>query len=95
MPRTVKKTTAAQASTKKPASIEDLYPYLAAWVADGWVEIGQSDFVGSFVRAFDEGGMVFEGKSRYKNLDAALKDLNDGIQRWCDENGIDLGIGEE
>lgn len=31
----------------------------------------------------------------YKNLDAALQDLNDGIKRWCDENGIDLDIGEE
>ncbi len=75
-------------------SIEDMYPYLAAWVADGWVEIGQDEFSSSFVRALDTGGMVFEGKTKYSSLDAALQDLNDGIKRWCTENKIDLGIDE-
>jgi transposase len=34
------------------------YPALASWVKDGWVEIGHTDYTRSFVRAFDEGGMV-------------------------------------
>jgi len=96
MPSTKKKMNPLQKSAPRDrSSIEILYPYLAAWVADGWVEIGRDEFSSSFVQAFDQGGTVFEGKSRYKNLDAALQDLNDGIKRWCDENGIDLDIGEQ
>lgn len=36
---------------------EDTYRYIAAWVTTrGWVEIGQTDFPRSMVRALDEEG---------------------------------------
>lgn len=73
-------------------SFEEDYPYIAAWVMDGWVEIGRTDYTKSRVRAFDEGGMVFEGRDKYPSLDATMQDLDEGIKKWCDENGIDLGI---
>jgi hypothetical protein len=42
----------------------------------------------SFVRAYDEGGTVYEGKSSYPSMDKALADLEAGIQAYLDENGI-------
>lgn len=40
-------------------SFEDLYPNIAAWVMDGWVEIGRDDFSRSQVRALDIGGLIW------------------------------------
>ena len=76
---------------KRPAPAPDplaaRYPTLAAWVQDGWVEIGSTDYTRSFVRALDEGGMVWEGATRYSSLDAALSALDAGIAAWIKKNG--------
>lgn len=63
-----------------------MYPNIARWVADGWVEIGYDYNTESFVRAFDEGGEVFTGKRKYTSLDEALADLEEGIKQWFGEN---------
>jgi hypothetical protein len=70
-----------------PDALAARYPTLASWVQDGWVEIGYTDYTRSFVRAFDEGGMVWEGAARYPSLDAALSALDAGIAAWIEENG--------
>ena len=45
-------------------SIEELYPNIARWVNDyDWVEIGQDSQSNFFVKAFDEGEVVF-GKEK-------------------------------
>jgi hypothetical protein len=57
------------------------YPNIAARTESyGWIEIGQDDDSQSFVRALDMGGMVWEGKSKYKTVDAALDDLETAIE---------------
>lgn len=64
---------------------EHAYPSIAAWVeTQGWVEIGNDDESGSFVRALDEGGMVWEGRKHYNTLDDALRDLEQGLKEWMD-----------
>ena len=69
-------------------SFEDSYPNITAWVSDGgWVEIGYESYTGSFIRALDEGGMIWEGVSRYESLDYALKALDQGIADWMAEHG--------
>jgi hypothetical protein len=66
-----------------PNLFEARYPNIAAWVQDGWIEIGRDDFSRSFVRALDIGGMVWEGAEEYDSLDDALQALDDGIAAWC------------
>ncbi len=68
-------------------SFEDKYPKIADWVQDGWIEIGHTEGSRSFIRVLDEGGMVWEGKPRYSNVDEALEDAERGIQSWLGENG--------
>ena len=68
----------------KPQTFEERYPTIHRFVE----EIGQDSTIASFVRAYDEGGTVYEGKSSYRSLDAALADLEAGIQAYLDENGI-------
>lgn len=64
-----------------------LYPNIAAWVQDGWIEIGRDDYSRSFVRALNIGGMVWEGKPGYPSLHDALQALDAGIAAWLEENG--------
>lgn len=46
------------------------YPNVNAWVfGGGWIEIGQDHRGGSFARALDEGGQVWEGNRKYRNLE--------------------------
>ena len=42
----------------------------------------------SFVRALDEGGMVWEGQEHYPTLDAALQDLETALVAWMREQGL-------
>ena len=55
--------------------------------AEGWIEIGQDDDSQSFVRALDMGGMVWEGKPKYKSVDAALDDLEAALEKIIEEIG--------
>ena len=64
------------------------YPNIAAWTESyGWIEIGLDDDSQSFVRALDMGGMVWEGKSKYKSVDAALDDLEAALEKIIEEIG--------
>jgi hypothetical protein len=68
---------------------EGTYPNICRFVeAQGWIEIGQNDMISAFVRAYDEGGTVYEGKANYPSLDAALQDLDAGIKEYTDKWGI-------
>jgi hypothetical protein len=63
------------------------YPNIVAWVSNGgWVEIGYETYTDSFVRALDEGGMIWEGAKKYKTVDDALQALEKGIGKWLEEN---------
>jgi hypothetical protein len=65
-----------------------IYPNIAAWTeSHGWIEIGQDNYSQSFIRALDMGGMVWEGKSKYKSVDAALDDLEASLEKIIDEIG--------
>jgi hypothetical protein len=78
---------AGRESECDPNSLDARFPNVAAWVQDGWIEIGRDDYSRSFVRALDIGGMVFEGKSQYVSLDEALRALDAGIAAWLEEHG--------
>ena len=71
-----------------PGFFEAHFPNITAWVTGGgWVEIGVSEpYTGVFVRALDEGGTAFEGKTDYPSVDDAMQDLEAGISAWYDEN---------
>ena len=69
--------------------IDATYPTIARWVKEyGWIEIGQRDMLQSFVRALDEGGMVWEGQEVYDTLDDALQDLEAGLAAWMREQRL-------
>jgi hypothetical protein len=65
------------------------YPTIARWVMEyGWIEMGHDDMSRSFVRALDEGGVVWEGQAAYATLDDALQDLEAGLAAWMREQHL-------
>ena len=78
------------AKRKTPEPVPDpfaaLYPNVAAWVQDGWVEIGRDHYSPSFVRMLDLGGMNWEGDTQYPTVHAALLALDTAIAEWLEEN---------
>ena len=62
-------------------SFEATFPNITRWIKDfGTVEIGYDPNTDSFIRAIDEGGMVWSGESHYEYLDDAFQDLETGIR---------------
>ena len=69
--------------------IDTIYPTITRWVMEyGWIEIGHDDMSRSFVRALDEGGLVWEGREHYATLDDALQDLEAGLVAWMQEQDL-------
>jgi hypothetical protein len=64
-----------------------LYPNVATWVQDGWIELGEDDNNQSFIRVLDIGGMVWEGKRSYPSVHEALQAADAAIADWFEENG--------
>jgi len=65
------------------------YPHIAKWVRGyGWIEWGD-DLCPlerpSCIRALDEGGLIWAGKDSYPTLEAALQDLDAGLETWMRE----------
>ena len=70
-------------------SLDAIYPTIVRWVQEyGWIEIGQDEIRRSFIRALDDGGMVWEGRKSYPTLDAALQDLEVELIAWMQEQGL-------
>ncbi len=77
-------------STKKPLktgkreadSFSQKYPNLAKWVQSGWIEIGCSECTTSKIRVLDEGGLVWEGGTRTRSLDAMFKEAEQALIKW-------------
>jgi hypothetical protein len=76
--------------SSRPAdeSFAALYPNIAFWVKGGWIEIGSNDYSQSFVRALDEGGLVWEGEAEYSCFHEALQALDAGIAAWLEGQGL-------
>lgn len=74
---------------QNPKSFEEQYPNIHRFIEEmGRIEIGLDDVLSAFVRAYDFGGTVYEGKDSYPSMEAALQDLEAGIQAYLDDNGI-------
>ena len=71
---------------KEKPSPDEHFPNIADWVLDGWIEIGPNDYSNSYIRAGDEGGMIWEGKRKYPSFEQALEDAEQAIKKWVNEN---------
>jgi hypothetical protein len=70
-------------------SIDVAYPTIARWMMEyGWIEISHDGMRRSFVRALDEGSLVWEGQEDYATLDDALRDLEAGLAAWMREQHL-------
>lgn len=64
----------------KSSDFEEKYPNITDFVyTQGYIEIGYDENIRAFIKAYDPGGTIYEGKSKYKSIDAALEDLEKQI----------------
>ena len=57
-------------------SFERRYPRISRWVkTHGWIELGHDGMSRSWIRAVDEGGLVWEGGDPDRPLDDAFQEL--------------------
>jgi hypothetical protein len=67
--------------SSKQQQFEELYPFIAEWIdTRGWIEFGQNDMSRSMARILDEGGMLWEGKSRYASINALFADVEQAVK---------------
>lgn len=63
------------------------YPNITLWVTEyGWIELGQDSYSHSFVRALDEGGVIWEGRHSYMTMDEVFHELDEALARWIEDN---------
>ena len=67
---------------------EGTYPNITRWLSHGWIEMGEVEYSESFIRALEEGGMVWESEGSYKTIDQALNDLEAGLEAIIEDFGI-------
>jgi hypothetical protein len=71
------------------------YPLIDEFVREqGWIQIGSDGFLGGFVQAADEGGIVWEGKRHYDSVEDALADLERGLAKWKEIEAIEVYEGD-
>ena len=57
------------------------YPAIADWIeTTGWIEFGKDDHSRSMARVLNEGGTVWEGKTRYASIDALFEDVEQALK---------------
>ncbi len=65
------------------SSFDEKYPHIARLIQEhsGWIELGcdQDSPIDSMIKAIDCGGMLWAGKKRYENIDAALQDADNAL----------------
>ncbi len=68
------------------ASFDEMYPHIARWVKEhGWIELGNDGMSCSWVRALDEGGLIWEGGDASQPVDVAFQQLEAALVEWLRE----------
>lgn len=67
-------------------ALEKQFPALTYWVKrHGWIEMGDDGRSSSFMRACDEGALVWESSKRYRSLDEAFMDLEKALKVYIEQ----------
>ncbi|HEY3080275.1 MAG TPA: hypothetical protein VGM69_10245 [Chloroflexota bacterium] len=62
------------------ATFERRYPRISHWVKTrGWIELGHDGMSRSWIRALDEGGLIWEGGDPDGPLDDAFQELETAL----------------
>lgn len=70
-------------------SLDEKYPNIVNWIADGIIEIGNDGYSESTARVIDEGGVAWETNDCFDTLEETLDAIEAGIAAWCEEYGIE------
>ena len=84
LPPTDKKKTESRKT--EADNFTEKYPNITGWIKDSWIEIGRNGYSTSIIRVLDEGGLVWEGGTRYRSIDEILQEAENAIADWTENN---------
>ena len=59
------------------------------WVTSvGWIEIGDDGSSPTWIRALDQGGLVWASDDRYTSVDEAFDALETALRAWLNVNDV-------
>jgi len=71
----------------RSATLKEIYPAIAEYVSGwGWIEVGRDEMNRSFVRALDDGGLVWESPSKTRSADMAFEALEAALKKIMTQN---------
>jgi hypothetical protein len=71
-------------------TLEDKYPFIASWIVDGQIQIGQTDSWEPAAVVIDHGGEIWSTEEPFETLDTLFDAMELAIGQWCREHGIEL-----
>jgi hypothetical protein len=76
----------SRGAPRRDSAFANAYPSIATWVVGyGWIELGD-DLPGlphrSFIRALNEGGLIWAGEATYPTIETALRTLDPALGTW-------------
>ena len=67
-------------------SFDETYPHVTHWIKEqGWIELGYDGWRRSWIRALDEGGLIWEGGDPAQTLDETFRELDTALAQWIRE----------
>lgn len=72
-------------------SIDQKYRNIRMWMADGGIEIGNTDtrYRNTTAMVYDEGGIVWDTNETFTSLEALLDAIESAISDWCETHGVE------
>lgn len=71
-------------------TFEENYPFIASWVMDGEVHIGQAESWLPTAAVIDAGGVIWQTNEPFDSIDAILERMEKEIAKFCKGHGIEL-----
>ena len=61
-------------------AIAEQFPNVAAWIEDGWIELGPTNWSRSFIRLMIADNLMWEGREHYASVERAFADAEAAIE---------------
>jgi hypothetical protein len=71
-------------------SLGEKCPFIASWVRDGQIQIGRAEYYDPVTAVIDPSGVEWKTNEPFASLDALFEEIEQGIGRWCKEQGSEL-----
>lgn len=70
--------------------LEEKYPFIASWIRDGQIQVGQFESWEPMAVVIDAGGIIWQVDEEFASLDELFDQMELVIGLWCRQHGLEL-----